>query len=294
MLTGQDAFDRLSILERVSVLTGEIIARGIHRLGRDCFGMSRRHLEALDDIYGALEAIAGIAAPELFRTVFGVPEITKRLPLLYAIRAMYEYELEWCKARDTIGSADAAGLIEADVESKRASLSAAFFDLLRDRRRLLFVGSGPLPTTAMALVASLGRSFVCLDRDGRANTVAKQYLAAGGRDYGLTFIRQDVREFDAFGDFDAVVCAFLVGVETTPWPVRTRSAFIRRLAGRLPDDTPLVLRTPRALGGLIYPPLDTVGWHDKVIFHYPPAGSPAVPYDAPFAVIHSPRSRGVR
>lgn len=183
------------------------------------------------------------------------PAIHGALPQLYALRAAQEAVAETALAHAALTSPDPQARVAAEVRRKIDSLPAAFFDALSGAERLLFIGSGPLPTTAMALVETLGRPVRCLDFDAAANRLGAAYVEAGGYRDRIAIAEGRVEVWDGLGRFDAIVCAFLVGIGTRPEPAGAKSRLVERVLGRLAPGQSLLLRTPYGLGALLYPVL---------------------------------------
>lgn len=232
-----------------------------------------------------LESFAGETDEQLAEAVLADPDILQLLPTVYAIRSLYEYEDEWTLATESLSSHHAARTIQEQVDQKFEALPSSFYGALGSCERLLFVGSGPLPTTAMALYRKFGRPVVCIDRDERANELARQYVAASEESYEVEFIEADLAALPSFSDFDCVVCAFLIGVGTTPQPLTSKSQFIRKVAGRIPPGIPFVLRSSQELGSLIYPRLDPDDFSGFEFVEYGEPIEGRVPYDKTFTVI---------
>lgn len=236
-------------------------------------------------LYASLEDHAALTAPSLCEAVLSNPAIKLRLPALYALRASYEADLEWDRARRTIEDAQAPDLIRRQVDHKLRSLPASFYEVLESKTRILMAGSGPLPTTAMALVEVFGRPVVCLDRDARANRVGAAYVRAGGYGDKIDFVTAELGAFDRLAGFDALVGAFLLGVGTELQPVSAKTQVMRSLMSRVDTGAAVVLRTPQGLGALIYPPLVFEATDPVQLQFHPQAPCRRQPYDSTFAVL---------
>jgi hypothetical protein len=244
-----------------------------------------RVFEPLDGPFLELESYAVEANQAIVREILSDPEILAMLPQAYAVRALSEYELEWRCASETIASPRAPELIAKQVEDKLEALPSAFYEVLAGCQRILFAGSGPFPTTAMALHRKFDRPVVCIDRDGRANELAQDYVSASEIPYDIEFVASDLAHFSDFGKFDCVVCAFLIGVGTSAQPLETKSIFIRDVVKKMPANLPIVLRSPQGLGRLVYPSLEPSAFGGYSFVENPDSSLPPVPYDKSFTVI---------
>lgn len=241
--------------------------------------------QQFDAPYALLEDYAAWTSPALCGAVLSDPDLVRRLPELYALRAAYEADLEWDKAAQAVAGPNPRSVIRDQVDHKIASLPEAFFEALASKRSILMAGSGPLPTTAMALADRLELPIVCLDQDGRANRLGQAYASAGGYSDRISFITADLAEFDDAGRFDAIVGAFLIGVGTAPAPASARSDVVRTLLSRIATNATVLLRTPQGLGALVYPPLRFAAADAVRQSLYPAMPGARQPYDSTFAIL---------
>ncbi|MGI9511682.1 MAG: nicotianamine synthase family protein [Anderseniella sp.] len=269
-------------------LLAEIIAFAATVSGDDPYQAVGSVLAPLEGCFLELESYAVETDQALVRAILSDPEILEMLPQAYAVRALYEHELEWRCASETIASPKASDLIAKQVADKFEALPSAFYEVLAGCRRVLFAGSGPFPTTAMALHRKFNRPVVCIDRDARANELAHAYVAKSETPYELEFVDSELADVSNFDEFDCVVCAFLIGVGTSAQPLDTKSMFIRDVVRRMPPNLPLVLRSPQGLGRLVYPPLSSSSFVGLRFAEYPDSSLPSLhplPYDKSFTII---------
>lgn len=270
---------------KIADLLAEIIAFAATDSRHDPYQAVGNVFAPLEAHFLELETYALETDQALVQEILSDPEILEMLPQVYAVRALFEHELEWRCASETIASPKASELIAGQVEDKLEALPPAFYEVLAGCRRILFAGSGPFPTTAMALHRKFNRPVDCIDRDARANELAHAYVARSETPYELEFVESDLADFSNFDEFDCVVCAFLVGVGTSVQPLETKSVFIRDVVRNLPTNLPLVLRSPQGLGRIIYPSLETSYFEGFSVVEYPDSSIHPVPYDKAFTVI---------
>ena len=270
---------------KIADLLAEIIASAATDSRHDPYHAVGNVFTPLEAHFLELESYALETDQALVQEILSDPEITEMLPQVYAVRALFEHELEWRCASETIASPKAADLIAKQVDDKLEALPSAFYDVLAGCRRVLFAGSGPFPTTAMALYRKFNRPVVCIDRDARANELAHAYVAGSETPYEIEFVASELADVSNFDEFDCVVCAFLIGVGTSAQPVETKSMFIRDVIRKMPANLPLVLRSPQGLGGLIYPSLSAGSFDGLRFVEYPDSSAHCVPYDKSFTVI---------
>jgi nicotianamine synthase len=116
-------------------------------------------------------------------------------------------------------------------------------------RRVAFVGSGPLPLTALFLAEGFGVAVDNIDVDAAAITAARAVGVALGIDR-WTFHQHDVRAHD-LGGYDLVVLAALVGL--TP---DHKHRVLAHLAATMAPGALLLARSARGLRRLLYPEAD--------------------------------------
>lgn len=233
-------------------------------------------------VYQSLEHYAATNDPRLTRAVMQDPEVQNMLPELYALRARYETDFEFELARKTIASERARALISTQVDEKFHALPDAYYDVMRSSDRILFAGSGPLPTTALALSRAFGRPITCIDYNAQANEVAREYVKLSGCTNRITFLDGDLLDFDAHDRYDCIAGAFLLGMPTLPSPLSTKADFVKRLLNIIDGETSLVLRTSRSLGGLVYPLIDFDANRQCRQVEYPLVPTRSQPYDSTF------------
>ncbi|MEM7652199.1 MAG: nicotianamine synthase family protein [Pseudomonadota bacterium] len=233
----------------------------------------------LQDLYDALE-------PHLRSDVAlnGNLPSHEDLSLLYAIRARFERELEFGLARDELDRPSARERIGASVQRKNDALPETFYDAIERDKPVLFVGSGPYPTTAMALSSRLSIDVTCLDFDSEANELGARYIRVGGYADRIQITEGEISRFGDICQFGTIVCAFLVGVGLEPGPLDRKTRLINTVLDRMPLGQKLILRSPLGLGALLYPKVEITGRTDVAVRVWPDP-STSVPYDKPFVAL---------
>lgn len=77
-------------------------------------------------------------------------------------------------------------------------------------KKLIFVGSGPLPLTAVLLAQEYGISAVLIERNPEAVSLSRQLIEKLGLPERITVIESDFLDFRSEEHFDAVVMASLL------------------------------------------------------------------------------------
>jgi nicotianamine synthase len=116
-------------------------------------------------------------------------------------------------------------------------------------RRVAFLGSGPLPLSALFLAEALRAEVDAVDCDPVALAAGRRMAAALGP-RGVRFVEGDAAALDVSGH-DVVVLAALVGA-TRP----AKLAVLTHLAATMTPGAVLLARSARAARTLLYPPVD--------------------------------------
>lgn len=114
-------------------------------------------------------------------------------------------------------------------------------------RRALFVGSGPLPLSAILLAKDFGVSIDCLDNDARAVELARQLIGKLGIADKIRIVSGDARKFEDFSGYDLIILAALVG------DADEKPAIINRISERMAHGSYLLIRSAHLLRTLLYP-----------------------------------------
>lgn len=117
--------------------------------------------------------------------------------------------------------------------------------------RVVFLGAGPLPLSALLVAEALGTSVAvdAVDCDPVALDAGRRVSAALGWE-GVRFLQGDALTLDVSG-YDLVMVAALVGA--TP---AAKEVVLQRLAGSMRPGSLLLARSARAARTLLYPPIE--------------------------------------
>lgn len=201
---------------------------------------------------------------ELDELLFGVDEEFTRWILdhekfrpieerLHEIRAEYEYDRERDLARALVAAGDESPLA--------AFRSAGWYEEAHDfelealapyaPKRLLMVGAGPFPTTAISFMrARPGARAACIELRAEAYTLATQVARISGCD-AMEIIHADALTLEDFSDYDCVIVGTVVGVTRAE-----RRRVVDHFLERVPASTLLILRTAIGPGRIVYPSVD--------------------------------------
>jgi hypothetical protein len=172
---------------------------------------------------------------------------------LHAIRAEYEYDRERDLARALVAAGDESPL--AGFRSAGWYDEAHKFELKAlatyAPKRLLVVGSGPFPTTAISFMqAHPDASVACIELRAEAYTLATQ-VARISRCEALQVIHADALALDDFSAYDCVIVGTVVGVSEDE-----KRRVVEHFLRHVPASTLLVIRTAIGPGRIVYPSVD--------------------------------------
>ena len=242
-------------------------------------------LRELATLYAQLERKVAVLELSDYVAVKVNRRVGPYLADLYAIRARWEERLETLVARRAIDAKVPIDAVHAEVDRKVDMLPKDFFAALAERERILFVGSGPFPTTAMAIARELDQQVTCLDLNQRANVLGSEFIAAGRMSASVSIVHGALETFEAVTAFDTIVTAFLVGVGTRPSNICTKSQLIEDVVNRLPHGSRMVIRTTLGAGDLIYPSVKPPNKENQLVNIIPKQSAYPVPYDLPLMIV---------
>lgn len=180
-------------------------------------------------------------------------------------QAAYLYEQHW--AEKIITASNSTTCLEQDYpyydhyhRATRLEWGAVHTLSEGKVRRLLMVGSGPLPMTSMIL-ARQGVEVTNLDISGPANQIAQQLLTSLEDFPPMKFITADLLDYAQLADFDAVWLAALAGTENQ------KCHILKHLQHHMKPGAWLLTRTATRLRTLLYPEMtaaDLSGFNMKL------------------------------
>jgi nicotianamine synthase len=181
----------------------------------------------------------------------------------------YELEREW--ARRIIDSA------EPTDELKRFPYHSNYLQLIELEAHALFglghatvhtvafIGSGPLPLSAILLAERFGLAVESVDRDAEAYGLAVKVTERLGLGQALRFHHCDLLDFGSIESFDVVVLAALAGTDRSE-----KRLLLAHLAARMRPGAVLLVRTASKLRTLLYPETrieDLSGFAPQLVLH---------------------------
>ena len=213
-----------------------------------------------NEIFSSLVSLAiDPAASRDAEAVLADPGVRGLLPELRQLCAAGEFELErWWSQRIVDAPEPRTELARFPYRQNYADLTRLEYHAVaglapRQVRRVLFVGSGPLPLTSLLLAEQYGCAVDNLDRDPEAVRLGSGLAAVLGAE-GLRFRAGDVLDgADCYDwhDYDLVYLAALAGLDP-----EAKHALLDHLARAMRPGALVLARSAHSLRGLLYPVLD--------------------------------------
>jgi hypothetical protein len=172
---------------------------------------------------------------------------------LHAIRAEYEYDRERDLARALVAAGDESPLARFRSADWYEEAHAFELEALARfaPRRVLVVGAGPFPTTAISFMrAHPDASVTCIEIRAEAYTLATQVAHISDCEQ-LEVIHADALTLEDFSSYDCVIVGTVVGVS-----VAEKRHVVEHFLEHVPASTLLILRTAIGPGRIVYPSVD--------------------------------------
>jgi nicotianamine synthase len=183
------------------------------------------------------------------------PRVQAVLPQLRRYSAAGEYQRELLWSRMVVSSDHPVASLRGmpSHENYRRSLAFEVGGVLASvnprPRRVLMIGSGPLPITLVLLSELLGTEVVGIDVNAEACDQGRALCGVLGAPASI--LECDVLDFEDYGEFDFVLLAASVGLER-----EARLRIFARLAGTMSPGAALVVRTAHGMRRLMFPQMD--------------------------------------
>lgn len=198
------------------------------------------------------ELLLGVDEP-FTQWILDHPQFRPIRERLHEIRAEYEYDRERDLARALVAAGD-----ESPLERFRSASwyhEAHNFELQAlapyALKRLLVVGAGPFPTTALSFMhAHPDATVACIELRAEAYTLATQVARISNCE-DLQVIHADALTIEDFSDYDCVLVGTIVGVNA-----QDKRRVVEHFLRYVPASTLLILRTAIGPGRIVYPSVD--------------------------------------
>lgn len=119
-----------------------------------------------------------------------------------------------------------------------------------DQKRMLFVGSGPLPLSALLFAQNFQWLATCLDKEHQAYQLGKALIAGQVDNSNITYIQKDIYQYQNLHNYDVIILGALVGNNH-----EQKQEILNHLALHTHPRTQLLVRSAKGLRTLLYPEL---------------------------------------
>lgn len=117
-------------------------------------------------------------------------------------------------------------------------------------KAILFLGSGPLPLTAIILAMSYGCQVTLLDIDKSAMSLSKKVIDALGLSDKFNYIVADAKGFTNYQQYEVIYVAALAGLETSD-----KEKIVENIKIHAQSSAHIMMRSSYANRALLYKPL---------------------------------------
>lgn len=204
-------------------------------------------------LFSELDGLLFGVDDDFTRWILEHPDFMAIRERLHTVRAEYEYDRERDLARALVAAGDESPL--AKFRSAAWYEEAHEFELAAlapyAPERVLVVGAGPFPTTAISFMrAHPDARVACVEVRAEAYTLATQVARISDCER-LEVIHADALMLDDFSDYDCVIVGTVVGVGDAE-----KRRVVSHFLDRVPPATLLILRTAIGPGRIVYPSVD--------------------------------------
>jgi nicotianamine synthase len=209
--------------------------------------------EEINNLFSSLVDIVISTPKDLSAQLLSTPEIQTIQQDLLSICSKGEYELELAYAKKIREShVPYETLAEFPYIENYKNLTAMEVEHLQphtsDAHRILFIGGGPLPLSAILMAQIHNIQVDILDKDEAACSVSKDVLQALGLEDRIRVIHGDISHTKTLDTYTAIILAALAGESR-----QEKDEIIQHIAKHTHKGTCLILRSVQDLGKLLYP-----------------------------------------
>lgn len=182
----------------------------------------------------------------------------KQCGCLQKICAHAEYELEMHWAKQIIDGVEQ--LVDFPYYKNYKDLARLEWNAVascseHDHHKVLFVGSGPLPMTAIMLALNHGVSSTLVDNDQAAVDISQALIKTLGLGHMITIVCADGNSFDRYQDFNVIFVAALAGQN-----VSQKISIFTHIKKAASEHCHVLARSSWGRRQLLYPPLPKKVW----------------------------------
>ena len=235
----------------------------------------------IEPVYGELDELIRYATVDLHESILSDQRVRALAPANHRVRAAYERDKELIQARSLVQAGDGRARLKRTIEHETYwALGEELRSAIDGSRRILVVGSGPLPLTALCIGSTLDVRVTCAERDAECHDLGRQLIAMSGLGGRIESINADVLDLTELDGYDAIVGVVLLGVSNGGGGQQenTKAAIARHIIDKMSPGMRMVLRDPHGLGKLLYPSLDLDPSADVDVTRHVPKVGPTDPY----------------
>lgn len=233
----------------------------------------------IEPVYSELDELIRYATAQLHESILSDDRVRALAPANHRVRAAYERDKELIQARNLVQAADGRARLQRTIEHETYwALGQELRDAIDGSRRIMVVGSGPLPLTALCIGATLDVRVTCVERDAECHDLARQLITMSGLDEKFESINADILDLTEFDGYDAIVGVVLLGVSTDGQQESTKATIAHHIIERMSPGMRMVLRDPHGLGKLLYPSVDLASSAQVDVTRHVPRIGPSHPY----------------
>lgn len=176
---------------------------------------------------------------------------------------LYELELQWSKKLLDHLAGPLTEYPKYRHYELRVSYEMHMLQVVRPRPfyRILLIGCGPLPLSALMIKHKFGVEVDLLDRSAEALSHARRLIRRHGKGMKNKFLHTDALRFAGFDKYEVVFLAGTVGSDSI-----TRQKIIERIFSRMKEGSVLVLRPPINLEKLLLADVDPTAVPNAEVF----------------------------
>ncbi len=233
----------------------------------------------IEPVYSELDELIRYATAQLHESILSDDRVRALAPANHRVRAAYERDKELIQARNLVQAADGRARLQRTIEHETYwALGQELRNAIDGSRRIMVVGSGPLPLTALCIGATLDVRVTCVERDAECHDLARQLITMSGLDEKFESINADILDLTEFDGYDAIVGVVLLGVSTGGQQESTKATIAHHIIDRMSPGMRMVLRDPHGLGKLLYPSVDLASSAQVDVTRHVPRIGPSHPY----------------
>ncbi len=177
----------------------------------------------------------------------------KKCGCLQRVCSHAEYEMEKHWAKEIISSNN--GIIDFPYYKNYVDLTKLEWNALasctyHEHHDVLFVGSGPLPMTAIILALNHNVRLKLIDNDPVAVRLSRSVIRMLGLQDMISVAQADGSSFEGYGDFNVIFVAALAGTDAGQ-----KEKIFSRIQKSASEDCHIIARSSWGRRKLLYPPL---------------------------------------